>query len=154
MAWATEVTEVVRYMIGDVDSPQKYTDERITKAASISASALVSEITFPNNYQVEVSTNTITPDPTEVDPKDYDFINLLALKTSCLILQGEMKIYAGSSIRVVDGPSTIDVGSIYSNTQQMLANLIRVFESKKHYYMMGSSGYGKAITTPSTYPGY
>lgn len=154
MAWTTEVIEVVRYIIGDLDTPYKYSDERITKAASISASVLINEIPFANNYVVNVSTNTITPDPTEVDPKDYDFINLLALKTSCLILQGEMKVYAGSSLRIVDGPSTIDVGSIYSNTQQMLADLIRTYESKKMYYLMSSSGYGKAITTPSTYPGY
>lgn len=150
MAWDTEVIEIVRFYIGDVDEPQKYTDARIKKAAIISASILIQEIPFTNNYTIDIAAETITPDPTTTDPKDTDFINLLAMKTACLIIQGELKLYATSSMRVVDGPSSIDLASIFTNLQKLNDNMCRMYEKNKNMYIIGQSGYGRVVLSPTT----
>lgn len=150
MSWDTEVIEIVRFYIGDVDAPQKYSDARIKKAAIIASTILIQEIPFTNNYVIDIAAETITPDPTTTNPKDTDFINLLALKTSCLIINGELKMYATSSMRVTDGPSSIDLGSIFSNLQKLNDNMCKMYDKNKNMYIIGQSGYGKVVLTPTT----
>lgn len=150
MAWNDDVVPMVRYIIGDVDTPQKYTDTRLKTAAVMAANFLVMEISFANAYVIDISGETVTPDPSTTDPKDTDFLSLLALRTSCLIIAGELKLYAAASFRVMDGPSSIDTGSIFANLQKLNDSLCTLYDKNKMAYQMGATGYGKAIMTPTT----
>lgn len=145
MSWDIDTVETVRYLIGDIDVPQKYTDDRLKTAATISSNFVAREISLANTYIIDISSKTITPDPSLTDPIDYGFLDMISLRTAILILQGEIKIYATSSIRVMDGPSSIDVAGIFSNTKKLIDDLNTTYYIAKNKYIMSSSGYGKSI---------
>jgi hypothetical protein len=145
MSWDVEVVETVRYLIGDVDSPQKYSDTRLKTAATISSNFVSREISLLNTYVINISLQTIVPDPSLTDPIDYGFLDLISLRTAILIMQGEVKIYATSSIRVMDGPSSIDIAGIFLNTKKIIDDLNLTYSMAKNRYIMNSSGYGKSV---------
>lgn len=148
MAWETEIVEQVRVVINDTESPQTYTDTRIERATIIAAAQAVKEIDFSRVYSVDITLQTISPDPTGLDPKDLDFINLVSLKCACLILGGELRQYSLSSVTVVDGPSTMSFGSIFRNLKETLDGLLKQYDKAKFLYQSGISG--QCITTPTT----
>ncbi len=148
MAWETEIVEQVRVIINDIESPQVYSDTRIERASIIAAAQSIKEINYNTNYLVDITLQTITPDPTELDPKDLDFINLVSLKCACLILGGELRQYSLSSVTVVDGPSTISIGSIVKNLKDTYETLLKQYDKAKYLYQAGLSG--QSITTPTT----
>ena len=87
MAWKTEITTLVRNLIGDTDLDNPtYTNERLNEAILTSAQLLQGELSFSQTYTTDVDQCTLSPDPTE-GTKDNAFINLLALKTACIILR-------------------------------------------------------------------
>jgi hypothetical protein len=148
MSWDTDAVQTVRYIIGDVDTPQKYTDARLKTACVISANLINNDITLNNTYTVSVSGETITPDPTS-DPADLKFIDMITTRASILILQGELKIYANNSVKIVDGPSSIDIANVFANTQKLLSDLSQSYAMMKNLYHMNGTNYGKSVMTPT-----
>jgi len=148
MSWDTDTITSIRYIINDIDSA-KYTDARIKKAAVISANQIKIEITLSNNYTITISTDTISPDPSTSGNEDPDFINMIILKTSIMILQGEVRLYESSGFKVIDGPSTVEVTGLFSNTKAMIDSLTLQYNKAKNEYAMSSIGYGKAILGPT-----
>jgi len=149
MTWQTEITESVRVLIGDMDETQVYSDNRIERTIVIGASQVIQEVDFSTIYTVDISLQNISPDPTTISPKDSNFINLISLKSAILIYTGELRKYALTSAIVTDGPSTINMGSVYSNMKASLANLQFQYEKAKMLYQSGQIG--QAVTTPSKY---
>ena len=145
MSWDTEVIETVRYLIGDVDATQKYTDARIQTDATISANFIARDVGLTGTYSINITDKTITPDPSSTDPVDYGFLDMISIRAAILILQGEAKIYASSSMRVMDGPSSIDVAGIFLNTKKIMDDLNLTYAMAKNRYVMSNSGYGKSI---------
>jgi hypothetical protein len=148
MSWDTDVITSIRYIINDIDSV-KYTDSRIKKSAVIAANQIRTELTLKNSYTITVSTDTISPDPSDVNYEDLGFINLITLKASLLILQGEVRLYESSGFKVMDGPSTIEVTGLYANTKGMIDALSLQYGKAKVEYATGVSGYGKAVIGPT-----
>ena len=148
MAWQTEIVEQVRVIINDTESPQKFTDSRIERATIIATSQVLKEINFSTVYTVDITLQTITPDPTSLTPKDLDFVNLVSLKCSCLILGGELRQYSLSSISVTDGPSTISFSGIFKNLKETHDLLTKQYAKDKCLYQSGLVG--QAISTPTT----
>lgn len=148
MSWETECVEIVRVLINDINAVEKYEDCRIERVILVAATQLIQEVSFPDTYTINVIASTISPDPTE-DPIDNSFINLLCLKTALMITNGEMRKYAMAGMKVVDGPSTIDVSSAYNSVKGVYEDLLNKYEKERMMYQMGRSG--QAVTTPSTY---
>ena len=155
MSWNTEITELVRVLINDLDTTETYTDSRIERVIIIGATQVLQEVSFPTEYTVDVANITISPDPTALDPKDYGFINLVSLKTACLILGGEVKQYSlVGSISVTDGPSNINMGNVFKNIQDTAKDMcLKYAQAKLEYKMLESSLNGQTVITPSTYLG-
>lgn len=148
MSWDTSAVQTVRYMIGDVDTPQKYTDARLKTACVIAANLINNDISLYNTYTISVSGESISPDPTS-DPTDLRFIDMIATRASILILQGELKILANNSVKIVDGPSSIDVTGLFANTQKLLSDLSQNYSMMKNMYSMNGDNYGKTVMTPT-----
>lgn len=106
------------------------------------------EIDFSTTYTVNVSGSTITPDPTDSDPKDELFLYLVSLKTSILIVSGELRTYALSSIKIVDGPSSIDSSAVFNNLKILSQKLQDEYAQAK--ILAQSARNGEAIMTPYT----
>ncbi len=152
MAWQDEVTETVRILIGDMSDTPTYSDERIERVAIIAAHQMINDIVFPIVYTVSISNSTITPDPAD-SPRDDAFIYLLSLKTSCLIMSGETRTYAISSMKITDGPSSVDTGPSYTNVKALAGSICDNYQQAKMLYVMGTLVPGAAIMTPTTQEG-
>lgn len=115
MAWQTELSTIVRYIINDVDNTRyKYSDERIETTVVIAAQMVILDISLQTQYDINIQNISISPDPTETDPKDNVFVNLVALKTACIILGSEVKTEGANAISIKDGPSAIDLRGVAS----------------------------------------
>jgi hypothetical protein len=155
MSWQGEITTIVRHLVNDVD-PDSYTysDRRLETAILVSAQIVLSEIDFENTYTVDVEQCVLTPDPT--DPatglatanKDDGFINLISLKTACLILGSEYKTQSLNAVRITDGPSSMDFSGVAANLKNMYDSACKAYEQYKFNLKVGSSSVGKAILSP------
>ena len=147
MTWQTEIGIIVRSLIDDLDAVT-YSDSRIETAILVSAQLLLLEVDFEQTYTVSVDGKSLSPDPTSSDAKDDAFINLVSLKTACFVLGSELKTYSLKSVRITDGPSSIDVSAIATNLKFLYENACGKYEQYKFNYQAGLSNVGKAILSP------
>ena len=155
MSWQGEMTTIVRTLISDVDSNNyTYTNERLETSILVAAQIVLTEIDFENTYTVDVEQCYLRPDPTDpltglatVD-KDDAFINLVSLKTACLILGSEMKTHALNAVKVSDGPSSIDYTAVVANIRYLYDYACKNYEEYKFNYAAGNNAVGKAILSP------
>lgn len=155
MSWQGEMTTIVRYLVNDVD-PSSYTfsDDRIETTILVSAQLVLTEVDFENTYTVDVEQCYLSPDPTDPTTglatanKDDGFINLVSLKTACIVLGSEMKTHSLTSIRVSDGPSSVDSTSVAKNLQFLYEHACKKYEEYKFNYLAGTNSAGKAILSP------
>lgn len=151
MTWQTEVVEQVRVLINDMDDTQTYTDDRIERVGIIAALQVLSDVQFPTTYSVDIQRATISPDPTTLSTKDYDFINLMSIKTAYLIIYGELKKYSlVGGISVQDGPSSINLNVFYNLRDVARSMDERYMREKNTIKMSQSSINSQAIITPTT----
>ena len=147
MVWTDEVVPIIRVLINDYDSPVTYSDNRLIDTAIIAAQLLLLEISFSNTYTITISTCTISPDPI----LDDSFINMVSMKSACLILSGEAKTEASNSVKIIDGPSTIDLSGRSASIQMAAKKMQEMFDSAKLSYLAGNSVGAEAIVSPYTY---
>lgn len=148
MAWQTEITQIVRNIIGDIDlSSPTYTDERIQEIILVSAQLLSTEVDFAQTYTIDVDELSLTPDPT-TPTKDDGFINLVALRSACIIANSEFRTAANNAYNFADGPAKIDgrdvAESLYKNAQTICES----FEKTKKSYKAGNNNAGAIIVGP------
>lgn len=144
MSWQTSIRSLVRVLINDLDTPYTYSDARIDTFSVTSAYMMLTEASFAYDYTVNLSAETISPDPVA----DEDFITLVALFAAYQIVRNEAKSWSLRSIRVEDGPSRIDVGKIYDNLTKLADSLFKRYTDALVSYMAGNSIAGQAVTGP------
>lgn len=148
MSWQNTIPVMVRYLINDVNaSGYKYTDSRIEKTTVVGAQFVSLELDFPNVYTIDISNDSISPDPTDEATKDNSFINLTALKTACIILGSELKTEAYNSISVKDAQSAIDLRGVSSTLAMLYKDLCdKYMAMADDYKFTGETG--QAILGP------
>lgn len=150
MSWQIEISAIVRAITGDLTEPYTYCQEKLEELIVIAAQLTRNELDFDTTYTISISELSISPDPTT--DRDDAFINLVALKTACLILTGEMKLAAGRGIKVTDAGASIDLTGEYNNTKQVTESICKSYQEGKLQYMLGNLNGIKAILTPYTSP--
>ena len=155
MSWQGEITTVVRTLISDVDSTNyTYSNARLETSALVAAQIVLTEVDFENTYTVDVEQCYLSPDPTDPTTglatanKDDAFINLVSLKTACLIMGSEMKTQALNAVRVSDGPSSIDYTAVAANIKYLYEYACKTYEEYKFNYAAGNNAVGKAVLSP------
>lgn len=149
MTWQTEMTSIVRYIIGDVSDSPVYSDSRLQSTILISAQLIKNEATFNNSYTIDIPNSGISPDPT--DPRDDPFITLVSLKTACVIANSELKSYSlTGGIKVTDGPSSIDTTGMINNLKNVAQNTCKDYQNALKQHMLGNAIGVKIITGPYT----
>lgn len=145
MTWQTTITQLVRLLINDLDA-DLYSSATIQSFIAGSAQLVKNEINFDNTYTISVTTPSISPDPTSTS--DDNFINIVSLKTACLILAGEVKTAAASALKVVDGPSSIDASSSYKAKKEWYDKVLEEYNRAVAQHKTGNSVGGIAILGP------
>ncbi len=155
MSWQGEMTTIVRHLTNDVDSSNyTYSDDRLETAILVAGQLVLTEVDFENTYTIDVEQCYLRPDPTDPTTslstvnKDDAFINLVSLKTACIIMGSEMKTQALNAVRVSDGPSSIDYTAVAANIKYLYEYACKNYEEYKFNYAAGNNAVGKAILSP------
>lgn len=144
MHWQEHTNIMVRHLINDMDfNTYKYSDDRINSTVAVAAQLVLLELDFNAEYSVDVSLQTITPDPIS----DNAFINLITIKAAMIIVGGEVKTEASNAISIKDGPSAIDLRGVSSTLLVLYKDLSDKYDSLAQGYGYSGST-GKAILGP------
>lgn len=142
-----EIILMLRILIQD-PSGAIYSDASLHKLCLVSSIIVQQELRFSENYVVSISLGTITPDPI-----DSTFQLFVAHKAAILLLESEIKGYSSQSIKIVDGPSTIDLSNRSKDSSQILKLLYDNYSIMKRDYILSANGggsFGFAVITPTT----
>lgn len=154
MAWTDDMPTIVRYLINDLDTTNyAYSNGRVRQTIVVAAQLVLNEIDFDKTYTVTISTSGISPDPTAAT-KDDAFINLVSLKSACLIASSELRTKGLDAIRVSDGSSSIDAGGILRGFELLSKDLCQRYENAKIQYKAGNSVAGQAVLSPYESPNF
>lgn len=148
MAWDIEMTKMLRIMIGDEDK-EEYSDARLKEIVVVGAFQVNSEIDFPTDYNINIVSPSISPDPT-VDPSDDDFVYLTVLKSACIIDKGNMRIAAMSAgVEARCGPAVMRTLRRMEGYKTLLeAGYCATYAELKREYQLGNATYIRAILSP------
>lgn len=149
MTWQTEMVPIVRYLINDATAPYTYEDSRIQQTIAIAAQLTLITTSFDKDYVVDVATPSITPDPTD-ETRDDAFISLVSIQAACIILGAEVKTASQSSVRIQDGPHTIDLTGGGAITVKRWQDMCAKFDAARKQYLGGNSKNGQAVIGPYT----
>jgi len=153
MSWQTTIIPIVRGLIFDITPPYTYGDTRLEELIVVSAVLVTHEVDFSTTYTMDLNAVSISPDPSS----DDDFVALVALRTACLIAQGELKDAANTAIRVKDGPASIDNSGKAKTLGEVAENACEAYEKAKQNFQIGDGSVGRAIVGPyntGRSPGY
>ena len=143
MSWQDYTIPLIRNYIGD-PAGTTYSDSRLTNIAITSAHSLLNEISFQNDYAIDVPSSSISPDPTS----DSNFINLLSMKSALLIVNSEARTKSLQIFSIKDGPSSISTGE----SSKALLNLSKVlsdaYNKAKIDYIAGNSDGATSVAGP------
>lgn len=148
MTWKDNLVLTVRVLIGDINAPQKNTDEELQRIIIAAGLLTQIEIDLPNDYVFDISAIEITPDP--VVKKDLISQAILPLKAACLINQSNFQGAIGQGIKVRDGDSQIDTSVSFRGYRDILElGPCAAYEKLKwQLQASGSSLAGGAILSP------
>lgn len=149
MAWQTDMTTIVRYLISDVDSSNyKFIDSRIQTTILVAATFVTNDLNFNNDYTIDLSATTLSPDPTDSATKEGNFITLTCLKTACIMIGGEIRLESGNAISIKDGPSAVDLRGVSTTLALLHKDLCAKYDNAVLDYAAGKSIAGHAILGP------
>jgi hypothetical protein len=149
MSWNTEIVTIVRHLIDDTDfSSPRYPDERIEQTILVAAQLIQTELNFETTYSINVEECHLNPDPTLSENKDDGFINLTALKAAVIVVGAEYRAYGLSSVKVTDGPSSIDMTNAATHMKHLYDTLSERYEQYKLNFAAANNNVGKAILSP------
>lgn len=149
MSWQGQMSTILRYLINDVDSSKyTYSDHRIETTLLVASQLVTLEVDLANDYTINVETCTLSPDPTETATRDDGFINLVCLKSACVIVGSEIRSEASNAIAIKDGPSSIDLRGVTSTLSVLYKELCARYEKTLLDYKTGNSVGGQSILGP------
>jgi hypothetical protein len=136
MQWQNHTRLIVRQLINDLDGIQ-YSDDRIDTAIVVSAQLVSLEMDFQNQYIMDIENKTISPDPISDNP----FINLITVKSACIIIGGEIKAQSANAVAIKDGVSSIDMRGVTAVLLELYKDLCNRFDALvNNYGYSGSTG--------------
>jgi len=149
MSWEGQMGTIVRYLIDDVD-PNNYTysDHRIETTILVAAQLTQFNTSFADSYNINVENCTLDPDPTDPKNEDEAFINLVCLRTACIIIGSAIRSESGNAISIKDGPSAIDLRGVTQTLIVLYKDLCEKYENALIQYKAGNSIAGQGILGP------
>jgi hypothetical protein len=108
-SWTDVLPERLRYYIGDLDSPQRYTDAILQSFIVLGAAAVVAEVQLMSNiFRIDTANNTISPDPI-VGGTDTAIAALFVFKAGAIVSMSEMRRDAAKyGVKIRDDVTSYD----------------------------------------------
>ena len=148
MAWQDNMVQMLRVVIFDLETTPTYSDSRLEEMLIASAHLVTQDIDFSTSYSVDILGQSITPDPT--DQNDKEFVNFVVLKAACLADQSTLRSKvnsAGVSVRL--GPSAISTSNNVKGFEILLnQGPCSAYEKMKWEYELGNANAIRAVLSP------
>jgi hypothetical protein len=149
---ATNISPMVtslRLYIGDVSSPNVYSDATLTQFIILAAQQTLGELTVvPNTFTIDITTSTIDPNPS-ADGSNQGLASLFILKAAVIIAMSEMrKDVAKFGVRIKDDLTSYDGTAALKGRQDAVKMFIENFEKTKWDWERGNKYAGRAILGP------
>lgn len=144
MYWYDTTLPILRSLINDFDETS-YSNQRLLTIMLHSAFLVSRDVELVETYTINIGSETITPDPSS----DVDFLNLILLRSTLLIAQGEYRTASSSAVIIKDGPSAIEINQTMS-AKDILARAQANYDKYVLDYRLGVNSVGKAILSPYT----
>ena len=150
MAWDTELVEMVRVLISDLDTTETFADLRLQQTIATAAVLVAQEVDLGQTYTITVSpSGTLTPDPTVAATRDNVAVALFPLKAACIIDTNKLQDATCTAIRVRDGDSEIDLRSSFKGYKDILEfGPCKTYEVLKANINANRAFVGEAILGP------
>lgn len=149
MSWQGHISTIVRHLISDVDPTNyKYSQKRLETTILVASQLLITETDLKQLYSINIEQCELSPDPTDNNTKDDDFLALVSFKCACIILGSEVRAEAGNAISIKDGPSAIDLRGVSSTLMALYKDLCEKYDQMLLDYRSGNSLGGHAILGP------
>ena len=143
------MTTIVRHLVNDVDaSSYTFATDRLEITILVAAQLLKMNVDFNNEYDINVESSILSPDPTDADTKDDPFVALACLRAACIIIGSEIRKESGNAISIKDGPSAIDLRGVTQTLTVLYQDLCKKYEDALLDYRAGNSVVGQSILGP------
>lgn len=147
MTWQEVSVFLLRSLIGDDVAPYQYSDARLSSFMLSAAYFVSKEINLLYDYTVDITNETITPDPLD----DKTMINLMVLKAWCLLSRSDYSINAPNAVAIKDGPSSIDAKATVEAKKVIMKDACQAFDDAVDDFYIGNARAGEAIIGPHRY---
>jgi hypothetical protein len=151
VAWQDDTVTILRVLLNDPDAAT-YSDDSLTKTVLVAAMQVKNELLFAQTYTINLSRDTLSPDPTLDATKDEAFLNLITLKAACIADKGAAALAAVQAIYVKDGASAIDLRERFKAKLALIlkGGWCAAYADAKLEHQMGYGGVvaGQAVLTP------
>lgn len=149
-SWDVDMVILVRGLINDLDSTT-YSNARLQELICIAGQLAKNDVSFDYVYSITLTNPyTISPDPVAVD--DNPFINLVSLKTACLILRSEYKSLAAQVASFRDAQTAIDNTAQLKGKGELMKQMCAGYDEATLQYLAGDRNPGRAIFGPISHP--
>lgn len=142
--WQVPTRMLLRNRINDAVSPYTYSDSRLNDILIAAAAEVCVAVNFANDYIVNITQQTITPDP----GTDNMFMVLVALKAATFVTKSEYHTASLKAYNFKDGPSSIDGRSVAEAKKVIAANAQKEYDDAVFAYQVGNYSVGEAIVSP------
>jgi len=148
--WETEIPLVVRSLINDLGSPPTYSDSRLIQLTTIAARYTIMQVNFPTTYNIDIVNETISPDPSDPNNRDIEFVGLVALKCACILDESTFRTkLALEGIRASLGSASLSIAGNISGYKTLLdQGPCALFEQLTLDYNIGNASAIAAILSP------
>ena len=148
MSWEIEIPIIVRTLINDWNAEPTYSDERLKQIIVVAAKYVQFDIVLQPNYTIDVSNVSISPDPTLGN--DEIFVNLVSLKTACIVDQSELRTKAATNgIRAALGPALLSVNNSLDGIKMILEmGPCAVYDELVSHWDVAQATTARAILSP------
>jgi len=150
MYWEVEIPIIVRNLINDLDANPAYSDYRINQLAVVAARYVLGEVNLDNQYNIDIINTTISPDPSDPNSRDIDFVGFVALKAACLLDHSTFRTKAANEgISASLGPARLAVGGNLSGYKTIIdTGPCAIYEQLVMDHNIGNFNAVKAILSP------
>jgi hypothetical protein len=152
MYWEIEIPIIIRNLINDLADPPTYSDARIQQLAVIAAQYSLNDLNLSTNYNIDIVNQTITPDPSDPNSRDTDFIGFVALKSACILDQSTFRTKAAlEGIRTALGSANLSISGNLAGYKMILdqdQGPCKLYEQLVLDYNIGNATAVSAVLSP------
>lgn len=141
MAAPDNLISLLRTVIQDDPDSPRYTDAALSRAIVSAALFIRAEVKLEQTYIIDITGETISPDPTitpTTEDPDDNYTTLIIYKSACIIATGEQKKGAKTGgVSIVDGPDKIDTTKQSQALKEAAETYCKMYSDAKIQYAAG-----------------